>query len=149
MCTQTDDFARRFLRVLEVLGKLAGHHPPDDLAQLHLNQLHTLYLLARQPGMAQKDIAERLQITPAAVSNAVREMEALGLVERQPDPEDARQMRLFLGQRGQQIVDEMHTRRCRAVADLLSALPPDEQQMVVEALERALAARHHHVSERD
>lgn len=138
---RTQELAARFLKVLGTLFKLAGHRLPKVVVgQLHMNQLHALHMLHNEPGMAQKDVAERLEITAAAVSTAVRDMEALGLVERRPDPHDARQMRLYLCPFGQQIVDEAFRMRCSAVAHLLSALPFDEQRMIVDVLERALKA---------
>jgi DNA-binding MarR family transcriptional regulator len=139
---ETRELALRFLRVMEFMGKFASHRVPDSVVgQLNINQLRALHMLRHEAGMAQKDLAERLQITPAAISNAVRDMEGLELIERLPDASDARLMRLHLTSEGQRIIAEGQEIRCAAMADLLSALPPDEQRMVVEALERALAAK--------
>jgi DNA-binding MarR family transcriptional regulator len=91
--------------------------------------------------MNQKDLAERLQLTPPAISNSIREMERFGLVRRQHDPDDARVLRLYLSEQGHNLFNEHQEMRCRGMADLLSALPLSEQRMIVEALERAMAAR--------
>jgi DNA-binding MarR family transcriptional regulator len=141
----TKDLAMRFLRVFEYMGKFAKHRQPSQpnhiIRQLHLNQMHMLGLLQRDPGISQKDLAERMQLTPAAVSTSVREMVGYGLVDRLPDPDDARLMRLHLSQYGRQLFDEAQRMRCASMADLLSALPLEEQHMIVEALERALDAK--------
>ena len=142
---ETKELAMRFLRVFEYMGKYAKHRqpsPPNHIfKQLHLSQMHMLGLLQREPGISQKDLAERMQLTPAAVSTSVREMVGYGLVDRRPDPDDARLMRLHLSQHGQQLFDEGQKIRCASMADLLSALPLEEQHMIVEALERALDAK--------
>jgi DNA-binding MarR family transcriptional regulator len=139
---EAQELADRFLKVLGWLFKVAGHRIPQDVAgQLHMNQLHALHMLNHEPGISQKDIAERLQITPAAVSTAMREMEARGLIERRSDPDDARQMHLYLCPFGQRIVDEAYARRRDAIARLLGELPLNEQRTIVRALERALKAR--------
>lgn len=142
---ETKDLALRFLRVFEYMGKFAKQHQPNHphhvIRQLHLNQMHMLGLLHRDPGISQKDLAERMELTAAAVSTSVREMVGYGLVDRLPDPDDARLMRLHLSQHGRELFDEAQKMRCAGMADLLSALPLDEQRMIVEALERALRAK--------
>lgn len=138
---ETRELATRFLRVLEALGKLAKYRPPEDVAEkLHLNQVRALHLLKREPGVAQKDLAEYLRVSPAAVSTSVRQMEALDLVERRNDPDDTRILRLYLSDRGRRMFDEMQRERCDAVVTLLDALPLAEQRAIVDALERALDA---------
>lgn len=137
--SETSALARRFLRVMEVLGKLSRHQMPDNFHhRLTLNHIHALHMLYYQPGMAQKELAERLNITEAAVSGAVRELERFGLIERR---KESKLMRLFLTEQGQASINEAHSQRCNAAANLLSALPLEEQRMVVEALERAMKAR--------
>ena len=135
--SESVELARRLLRVIDVITKFAEQGMPDELAQLRINQIRTLYLLLLEPGISQKNLAARLQITPAAVSVIVRDMEAAGWVERQPDPEDARQMRLALTERGQTFIVKSDEMRYAAVAKMLEALPIDEQRGIVEALERA------------
>lgn len=137
--SETEELALRFLNVMGYLFKVAQHRMPDHVVgQLHLNQLHMLHMLEHHPGLSQKDIAERLQITPPAVSTAVRDMETLGLVQRQPGPTDARQMHLYLCPIGKEIVSEAKKMRQAAIANLLSVLPIEEQRQIVEMLERAL-----------
>jgi DNA-binding MarR family transcriptional regulator len=129
--------ARRLLHVIDVITKFAEQGMPDDLAQLSINQARTLYLLLHQPGISQKDLADRLQVTPPAVSVTVRDMEASGWIERQPDPEDARQIKLALTKRGQEFILKGEKMRYNAVAQMLDVLPLKEQRAVVGALERA------------
>jgi DNA-binding MarR family transcriptional regulator len=136
----------RFLSVFEYIWKFARQRQPSRreahiMGRLHLNQMHMLGMLHKEPGISQKDLAERLQLTPAAISTAMREMVGFGLVDRRPDPYDARLMRLHLSKDGQKIFDDSQMIRCAGMADLLSALPLSEQQMIVEALERALTAK--------
>lgn len=131
------ELARRLLRVIDVITKFSEQRMPEEFAQLRITQVRTLYLLLHKPGISQKDLAQLLQVTPAAVSVIVRDMEAAGWLERQPDPEDARQMNLVLSERGETLVTSGENMRYGAVAKMLKALPVEDQQMVVEALERA------------
>lgn len=143
--SETFELARRFLRVLEVLGRLTHYRMPDDLAgQLAVSHFKALHILHHRPGIAQKELADCMGLTPAAISTAVQHMESLGLVERRKLREegaDSRVMCLFLSEKAAAFIEESHARRCAAAAELLSALSLDEQRMIVEALERAMRAK--------
>ncbi len=133
------ELAERLLLVLDVIIKVTEFRMPDDIANsLRMNQIRALYLLKYVPGISQKELAKQLNITPAAVSTTVRDMEKLNLVERQPDPADARQVKLYLSEYGQNVLAQGEEMRCNAVAKMLSALPIKEQRTIVEALEHAL-----------
>ncbi|MBI5670856.1 MAG: MarR family transcriptional regulator [Chloroflexi bacterium] len=146
---ETMELARRFLRVLEVLGRLTHYQMPEHLqGQLAINHFKALHILHHRPGMAQKELAECMRVTPAAVSNAVQHMENLGLIERRrpkSNPHekkpDNRLVHLYLSEQGEAFIRESQVERCRATADLLSALPLNEARMIVEALERAMQAK--------
>lgn len=138
---ETQELASRFLGVFEAVWRLAKHRQPDPVVgQLHLNQLHSLGMLHREPGLTQKDLAERLQITPAAISTAVRQMERYGLIERNSDDQDGRVKRLYLSADGRARIERAHYDRCSALYEILNALPIEEQRMVVGTLERAIIA---------
>lgn len=79
-------------------------------------------------------------MSPAAVYTSVRQMEELDLVERRPDPDGTRVLRLYLSDRGRRIFGEMQRERHDAVETFLAALPAEEQRAIVDALERALDA---------
>lgn len=51
-------------------------------------------------------IGERLQVHPASVTNAVDRLEAAGLVERRPHPQDGRAVLAALTAAGRDTVDE-------------------------------------------
>jgi DNA-binding MarR family transcriptional regulator len=137
---ETNDLAIRFMRVFESSFKQMSHrrHHNHVFKDLSINKLHTLNMLYQHPGTAQKELAEILEISPAAVSTAVREMESMGLIERKADEHDARLMRLYLSEEANQTVGENITHRHAAIAKLLSVLPIEEQQMIVSSLEKAL-----------
>lgn len=140
---ETKDLALRFMRVIEESFKRIAlqqkHHPFKDL---NMNQVRALHMLHHRPGLLQKELAEDLSVTPAAVSTIVRQMQAMSLIERQTDATDARSMRLYLSEEAQHMIAENQQVRCNAVADLLAGLPLNEQRMVVEALERSLNVSH-------
>ena len=137
---ESEALAQRFFKVFEESFKLVGqlYRPPPEMRALSVNQFRAMHCLMHEPGLSQKDLAERLQVTPAAVSTTVREMEKLDLIQRVPDADDARLMRLHLSAESKIVLEEMHQRRLQGVVQLMSPLPVDEQRYIVEALERAL-----------
>jgi DNA-binding MarR family transcriptional regulator len=144
---ESRDLTLRFLTAIGTMWKMAMHRPPDAIfGKLHVNQFQALHLIHRQPGISQKALAEAMQVTPAAISTAIREMEHVGLVERKPDENDARLMCVFISQQGQTMLDQMQEQRYRAMADILRFLPIEEQRMIVEALERAVKAKQDEIS---
>ncbi len=143
MRTETDELADRFWRVLEESFKRVADQqkraPLPPYRHLNDSQIRAMHLLHNRPGIVQKELAEMMGITPAAVSTALKEMTTLGLVDRQPDPEDARLSRLYLSEEARCKIGEMRTIRLQAVTSLLESLPLEEQRMIVEALERAVS----------
>ena len=139
---ETYSLAERFLRVFQSLVRLTDEQAPDiGVEQLNVNQLLALDLIYREPGISQKAVAEQLDVTSASVSINVAKMLELKLVEKHPDEEDGRFMRLYLSPDGQELVKKIETAQIAVIAELLNGLPLEEQQTVVEALERALVAR--------
>jgi DNA-binding MarR family transcriptional regulator len=136
----TNELVARFMRVFDASFKQMSQrrHHNHVFKDLSINQLHMLNMIHHHPGTAQKELAELLQITPAAVSTAIREMESMGLVERKADEFDARLMRLYLSEEASQIIGENLAHRHAAIAKLLSVLPIEEQHMIVSSLEKAL-----------
>jgi DNA-binding MarR family transcriptional regulator len=109
-------------------------------AGLSPNQLKMLHLVFHRPGISQTSVAERLGVTTASISTSVREMETQGLIERRPDPNDARVMLLFLAPYGEQIFEQTFNSFINTCADLLNVLSDDDQQHLVQKLEYALTA---------
>ncbi len=145
---ETYQLAERLLNVFGALGKLVQYRLPEGMSErLNLTQIRILHQLTYHPGLSQKEMAASLEVTPAAISQAVRSLLEAGLVERHPDPDDTRIWRLALSERGREVMTCMQDVRRKAVARLLSGLTLEEQRTVVEALERAL--RHHHVQQED
>ncbi|MGH7042503.1 MAG: MarR family winged helix-turn-helix transcriptional regulator [Acetobacteraceae bacterium] len=56
-----------------------------------------LAVLARVPGLTQRELAERLDVEPITVARLLDRLALRGLVERRPDPRDRRVWRLHLG----------------------------------------------------
>jgi DNA-binding MarR family transcriptional regulator len=86
------------------------------------------------------EIAGNLGVTSQAVSKAVRELEALGYVAREPDPADARVRRVALTARGRDAVEASRDIRASLNARFASALGARRVQAAAATLADALDA---------
>lgn len=57
-------------------------------------------------GQTQRDLAQLLHVSPAAVATSLKSLEKKGYIRREPEPGDARRNRVTLTDKGQRAVDD-------------------------------------------
>lgn len=57
-------------------------------------------------GLTQRELAQLLHVSPAAVATSLKSLEKKGYISREPEPGDARRNRVTLTDKGQQAVDD-------------------------------------------
>ena len=92
--------------------------------------------LAREEGIKQTVLADRLDVKPITLGRLVDRMEAAGWVRRRPDPCDRRASLLYLTPKVQPILEELRARVAEAREDLLAGVPADDRQTLAKTLER-------------
>ncbi len=80
-----------------------------DAAGLH-EVSHPLLLCilqgaAQDQGLTQRELAQRLEVSPAAVTTSLKSLEKRGYIHREPEPGDARRNRVSLTEKGQRAVE--------------------------------------------
>ena len=85
-------------------------------------------------------IAARANITPQAAGELVDDLERLGYVVRQPDPDDRRAKRIILTERGQACVAAALGTIASLEADLEDLIGADGVAQLHEILDRIIAA---------
>jgi DNA-binding MarR family transcriptional regulator len=71
---------------------------------LHVGQEMILFQLwCEEDGLSQSQFAEKLCVEPPTVTKMLQRMEAVQLVVRRPDPDDARISRVFLTEKGRAL----------------------------------------------
>ncbi len=73
---------------------------------IHPGQCGMLWILHREDGLSQSELAKRLKIKPSTVAVSIRRMEKAGLLERRADKEDMRRNRIYLTGRAQDILEK-------------------------------------------
>ena len=112
-----------FQRALQVYG-------------IHAGQQFILKCLWEEEGLAPGEIAERLGLETPTVSRAVQRMERAGFVQRQPDPADARLVRVYLTDSGRSLEQVINTVVEDATRQALADFSAEEQATLVALLRR-------------
>src|SRR4051794_16063145 len=82
------------------------------------------------------ELAARLGIVPRSATSVVDDLEAAGLVARQPDPNDRRATLVDLTPDGRQILTTLREKRRDVMLTQLSRLTPTEQRTLATLLQR-------------
>jgi len=120
------------------VARLARRNFDSRIRELGLTQpqWRAIAHLARDEGMHQAELAERLEVQPITVTRMIDRMEQAGWVRREADETDRRASRLFLTQNVQPILDELHEHAGAALDDLLAGIPEASRVQLIETLNR-------------
>jgi DNA-binding MarR family transcriptional regulator len=95
-----------------------------------------IYHIAQNKKLSQKDLANKLNITPASVSVIVHRMESEGLLIRLPDEKDGRQVNLLLTEKGQNLVPRVKNSWSEIQEKITSGLHESEKATLLHLLQK-------------
>jgi DNA-binding MarR family transcriptional regulator len=93
-----------------------------------------LFRLREQEGLSQVDLADVLELQPISLVRLLDRLVEHGLLERRHDPKDRRANRLFLTERGRQLVDDLDSLRDAIATDVLRDVPAEAVQSSLDTL---------------
>lgn len=104
--------------------------------RLLFSQLRCLEALARTEGPAYAaQLARALLVTPPTMTRTLDALVERGLVERQPEPANRRQIALVITPEGQALVDRYEAVISAHLHTLIAPLPVDRQKRLLLALQ--------------
>ena len=116
---------KKMLRVNGLHKSLIDKHAKGE--NIHRNQhLLLVYLSRCAAPLSQKDMADRLRISPAAVTDAVKKLEKLGLVARTPSPSDTRVKLISLTEKGLQQMEENRQIFAQTDRAMIEGIPEED-----------------------
>jgi DNA-binding MarR family transcriptional regulator len=95
-----------------------------------------IYHIAQNKKLNQKDLANKLNITPASVSVIVHQMESEGLLIRIPDEKDGRQFNLSLTEKGQNLVPKVRNSWSKIQEKITNGLHESEKATLLHLLQK-------------
>ncbi|WP_218004642.1 MarR family winged helix-turn-helix transcriptional regulator [Microtetraspora niveoalba] len=93
-------------------------------------------LMAQPYGMS--ELGAMLGLAKSSLTGLVDRTERNGLVERRPDPQDSRAVRVALTRRGGVLAEEFYAETCRRVGELAAGLAAAEQETLAGLLGRVV-----------
>jgi len=126
------------MHLMDRLRRLGPGIAPPKEAKISPSQLALITYAASNPGCGVQTMAEGLRLSTPTVSIGVRQLEELGFITRQPDPQDGRAVHLFLTPTGQELHQSTYDFRCQKFEQLLTGLTTRERTTLLDLLERAI-----------
>jgi DNA-binding MarR family transcriptional regulator len=97
-----------------------------DRISLFRGQAVLLMILSRHDGMSHSQIAEALEISPAATTKVIKRMEQAGYLQRQGDPTDERVSRVYLCDAGRELIADIDRAFARLDEAMFAGLPESD-----------------------
>lgn len=117
----------KLLRAVDSVGARLGESLDGSITH---GQLAVLEALLHLGSLSQRDLARKLLRSNANVSTVIDNLEKAGLVARNRAPEDRRLVTVSLTPAGRTLIDRVFPAHAASVAQLMSALTPDEQEQL-------------------
>lgn len=102
-------------------------------------QWRVLAVLRRNPGLNQKQLADRLEVEPITLTRLLDRMSKAGWIERRPNPEDRRANVLYIDARAKDIIKKMRQIAVGVRRDALADFTPAEHEALLSYLKRMKA----------
>ena len=102
---------------------------------LTLPQFRALVVLASRGRLRLTHLAEHLAVNPSTAMRMAERLNAAGMIDRAPNPENRRESILSLTDTGRRVVEQVTDRRRSEIAAIVERMPATHRGRLVEALE--------------
>jgi DNA-binding MarR family transcriptional regulator len=137
--------ARRIMKIEECIfyqlnkaNQAAGRFLSERLAASNVTAVQGVVLnfLSEQDAVTSKQLGQRTKMDSATLTGVLDRMEALGLVERRPNPDDRRAILICLTRRGKNLASDVHRTIEKANRELLTGFGVQEERGLKAMLRR-------------
>ena len=97
-------------------------------------QYSVLGLIRWRGPLGLAELTELEGVNPTMLSRIVRKLDEDGLIQRLPDPNDLRAVRVQITPAGDELHGRIRTRRSGVLADWIQRLPPETQETLLAAV---------------
>jgi DNA-binding MarR family transcriptional regulator len=108
--------------------------------ELHPRHFGVMTMVAAQPGMSQHELHEKTAIDPSSMVAVIDELEAMGLAERRPHPDDRRARAIFLTAPGLEKLERVRALTAELQREFFQALSADERRTLHTLLRKLASA---------
>lgn len=126
-----DTFGELLFSIIKMSGVLGGEK--SFVEGLTPKQLHLLMEIGSQT-YRHGDLAGILGVEPSTLTRTLDPLAKAGLVDRQSNPDNRREVLIKLTEKGLDAVKLAHEKHHQLFADLLDQVPEDKRKQVDESL---------------
>lgn len=138
MRTETERFLAAWMAVRQMVQ--AANFNRFAKAGLSATQFMTLNVIPEE-GLSLSELAHRLNLSPATLNETVNSLAARGMVERSPDPDDRRKVRIRTTKEGAAMQNSASEEFHRAIAELFARMSPKGRRELLAGLEEFASLR--------
>jgi DNA-binding MarR family transcriptional regulator len=124
----TDDQDLR-LAIQRLARRIRSMQADDDVTE---GQRAVLFALSKKGTQTLGSLSEHERVTPPSMNRTINALVELGLVTREPAPDDARKVSLDLSPAGTDFIRETRRRRDAWFTTRLDALPSVQRRLLLE-----------------
>ena len=136
-CSVSEDLERSLTQVARAILRLEV--PRSELAEGESVDRAGYWLLVRlstQAPVRLSELADTVELDLSTVSRQMRDLVAIGLVLKVPDPDDGRASLLSLSERGRAVLDAVSYARQQALAEVIGGWSEEERTALTQGLSR-------------
>lgn len=133
---QQRDIVSTVMRVARTVRRLERPERNESRGSLRL-----LRKLASREGLTARELADMLDIRQPSLTEMLKRLEGADIIQRVPDQQDHRKIRIFLQDEGRKIVERHREQRQQEAAYINTILTQEEQQdfcRICDKMARAL-----------
>jgi DNA-binding MarR family transcriptional regulator len=139
------DLSRNAHRLVRLFEQMRGSRTSPAIERLNainisFSHVRAMHMLMPDRTLPMKELAEQLHLAPPSVTALTRRLVQTGLIRREPHPQDSRVSLLSLTDQGKDLLQELYQEHLRRMEQLLGGLSPEEQEVFLDLLGRAVGA---------
>ena len=141
VCVVEESLSQALIRVFRQIGRVQWYGRMVEgctLGETILLFVIRRYLHSHQRGPKVSELGGFLRVTTPSVTQMINGLEARGLVERGPDPEDRRVVRVRLTEEGLRVTQEAEESMRKETEGLIERLGEERARLLVELLSEAI-----------
>lgn len=137
----SDPQTRAIARKLTVTARQIVHRFDQNVEQLGVSRakFSVVALVSRKPGVSQRAIAERLQVTEVTAGRLVERLCADGFLERRANPNDRRTYFVHLTAAAQPLLDDLSVIATEQEKQTFNGFSTEELDLLEQFLKRISA----------
>ena len=129
-----DQLVTALLTASRTLVGVSARSLADVEDAVTLTQFRTMVVLRAHGATRLNRLSDRLQVNASTTLRTVERLIDAGFVDRRENAADRREVVIALTDRGQSLVDDVTSRRRKAIEEIVRAMPAAQRTALVDAL---------------